>query len=644
MNIKLLTLTLQNRKSREVLNLESQITCFHGQISAGKSSIMRLIDYCFGGDLERTPAISQEAVSVELTAKIENFQVLFEREAKRSNQIQVTWKDDDGRVGSVLAPIDASAQPIWEDKVFNLSDLIFYLAGYTPIKVRKSKHDERTKLVRLSFRDMMWYCYLEQDHLDSSFYRLDDPFRKLKSRDAMRFVIGFYTERMNDLEIELDETRNSRLTKKEAAIQIRTFLEDFGYGVESEIFEEIRKVEVELYEAENEQKIIRNEFKEDTHFVDEIRSQLRTLSNEISNQKGIVVDLEERISEQEALKSELLSTKFKLAKAKTASNILSGVNFEYCPLCGCDLDNESTSDAEHCKLCKSKVNENSEDTVDQAKVIQNDLTSRVEDLSESLERHNNSISKQTDLLRQLEQEKSELDKRLMEELSNYDSAYLARYREVERRIATFSERKKNLEKTAKMLESIAKLEEEANRLKDKEEEIKNDIEIEKKKLSDAEKHLREIEEAYLECLLVVGVPGVSKNDKIKINRTTWIPWIIPAKGDSYTFYNAGSGGKKTLLNACYALAVHKVASDNNLPLPKFLMIDTPMKNIGEDVNENIFKAFYKYLYELALGALSTTQFIIIDKEYFKPDADMELDINDRYMSPDNPLISYYRGP
>jgi hypothetical protein len=63
------------------------------------------------------------------------------------------------------------------------------------------------------------------------------------------------------------------------------------------------------------------------------------------------------------------------------------------------------------------------------------------------------------------------------------------------------------------------------------------------------------------------------------------------------------------------------------------------------VNESIFRAFYRYLYDLASGPLSATQFIIIDKEYTEPGAGREIQIYERYMGPNNnPLISYYRGP
>jgi hypothetical protein len=32
----------------------------------------------------------------------------------------------------------------------------------------------KSQLVRLSIHDMFWYCYLDQDSMDSSFFRLED--------------------------------------------------------------------------------------------------------------------------------------------------------------------------------------------------------------------------------------------------------------------------------------------------------------------------------------------------------------------------------------------------------------------------------------------------------------------------------------
>lgn len=641
MNIKLQNLTLQWRKSLESVDLSSHISYIHGPISVGKSSIMRLIDYCLGGSIKHTPAISQELVSVELLARMGKYDILLKRD-KDSNNVEVTWQNNQNQSGSVRAPIKASRQPIWADDVFNLSDFIFHLAGLTPIKVRRSKQDDNSPLIRLSFRDLLWYCYLDQHHLDSSFYRLEDPFRRLKSRDAMRFVTGFYSERMNELEIEFDRVRSGRLAKLEAAKQIRSFLQDFGYEDESDVTATINAHDTELHGAQRKHATLRKQHQAETHFADELRRTLRRLSDTLAQEEEALADLDERIAEQEGLKAELLSARFKLARAESTSAILSGVSFEYCPACGTDL--EGLHQASACHLCGSHPARQENNSVPQAEIVKRDLSSRIEELTESIKRHKRSHRKQKRLVAKIQQKKATLDAQLTMELADYDSAYLARSREVERRIATLQERKRGLKETVKMAEAITELEKEAACGGEQQEALKRAQEAENSKLAEAEKRIQEIEQVYLESLLRVKVPGIGKGDKVEINRRTWMPWIIPEKGDAYTFYDAGSGGKKTLLNVCYALSVHNVAAKHGLPLPTFLMIDTPMKNIGEDVNQNISLSFYKYLYDLASSTLSTTQIIIIDKEYFAPPAGEGLDVSEQYMSDDNPLIPYYRGP
>ncbi len=645
-------LTLQCRQSREVIEFSPQVTYFHGQISAGKSSIMRLIDYCLGGNLEQTPAIRQELVSAELSATLGENEVLFERDVQ-SNLVQVTWQNSDGETGSVLAPlqVQTNAQPIWEGDVYTLSDLIFHLQGIRPIKVRKSKQRDDSPLVRLSFRDIMWYCYLDQDNLDSSFYRMEDQYRKLKSRDAMRFITGFYTERMNDLEIQLDEVISERYAKIEAVKQVRKFLRDFGYGEEVEIQASIAALNDELNQSLEQLDLIRQKHQTDTHFADDLRQQLRELSNRLANEEEALEDVKERIIEQESLKAEFLSAKFKLAKATSASSVLTGVRFTSCPSCGAKLLNGHSDDPDLCYLCGNVPGSSQDSSVPQADIVRQDLTSRIDDLAESIRQHTEALVKQERKVISLKGEKNVLDEQLNSELFDYDSAYLSTAREVERRIATLQERRISLQRSFQMLASIGQLEDEARSLREKQESLREGIEAERNKLGEADRRIRDIEDAYLDALKFIGVPGIQEGDTIEINRQTWMPWIVPQLDDevdrnsaAYNFYNAGSGGKKTLLNVCYALAVHRVAIENKLYLPTFLMIDTPMKNIGEDVNKDIFHAFYSYLYRLAAGPMNECQFIIVDKEYFEPGEKIILEVNQRFMSPDMPLISYYRGP
>lgn len=66
MNFKFQYLTLNCHQGTVTVPFSEQITYIHGQISTGKSTIARLIDFCLGADLVKTTAVNQELDSVQL--------------------------------------------------------------------------------------------------------------------------------------------------------------------------------------------------------------------------------------------------------------------------------------------------------------------------------------------------------------------------------------------------------------------------------------------------------------------------------------------------------------------------------------------------------------------------------------------------
>src|SRR5690606_30156519 len=102
----------------------------------------------------------------------------------------------------------------------SLSDLLFHLCGVEPIKVPKRSRDPDSPMIRLSFRDIWRYCYLDQTHLDSSFFRFEDPFRGRKSQDAMRFFTGLHSERLSLLQASLFRAVAEQQGARKAVAQI----------------------------------------------------------------------------------------------------------------------------------------------------------------------------------------------------------------------------------------------------------------------------------------------------------------------------------------------------------------------------------------------------------------------------------------
>ena len=296
MKIQLRHLELNCRTKVERVEFSPQVTFIHGPVSTGKSTVARLIDFCLGGELETTPALRAEFLAVRLAAVIGDYSVTFERELHQSSVVRVTWQKDNQDLGSLLAPLQAGEDPILPDGIFNLSDLIFHLAGVQPIKVRKSKRDPDSPLVRLSFRDLMWYCYLKQDDLDSSFFRMEDPFRRNKSIDAMRFVLGFHSDRLNKLDAELVSAQDRLRSNRLAAAQIREFLRKFQLGSDIGIDEQYREIEGELTLARSKRRKTEMNHASNTHVVDPLRRTLRELAGRLAREEEALADLAERIA------------------------------------------------------------------------------------------------------------------------------------------------------------------------------------------------------------------------------------------------------------------------------------------------------------------------------------------------------------
>ncbi len=149
------------------------VNYFWGEMGAGKTSIARLVDYCLGGDIELTPALQKEFVGAKVSISLAIDDLTIER-PRESDRVICRWGEGEAAFQVNLPARKAEGEVLPGTGVEVLSDLVFWLSGIVPPRVRKSKTRQDSDSARLSLRDLLWYCYLDQDSMDSSFYNLDD--------------------------------------------------------------------------------------------------------------------------------------------------------------------------------------------------------------------------------------------------------------------------------------------------------------------------------------------------------------------------------------------------------------------------------------------------------------------------------------
>jgi len=650
MKLRLKRLQLICRQSIEAVDFAERLSFFHGEMSVGKSSIPALVDYCLGAPFPKTPALASELVSVQLEAALGENEVLIARTPSDANHAQVSWQTRAGARFQCTAPLRAAPKmaPIFADDVYTFSDLVLRLLGVGVIRVRQRTYDPDSTLVRLSLRDILEFIYLDQDHLDSDFFLLDVPIRKEKSQDALRYFVGYMSERLNELQTQHQELRQLQRTKREAVTQIRAFLSRFGFASEEEIDQELAGLADEARQLEADLAMLKAGYRPERHIADDERARLRELAQAALATEEAIRDLESRIREQDSLQAELISLKFKMTRTAVARAVLEGAEFERCPACGTPVAEHPHSALDHCYLCKTPAGAQPDPEPVAVDVARQDLDARVADLKQSVARHQDALVRLRRRAEDVRTERRAFEDRVNAALSSYESEFSARSRSFEKRLSAIQERSALLARIKAMPAEIARVAQEADALSAEIDALRRRIAEEERKLVGAEQNYKAIERNYKAILRAIHFPGVFDSDEVVINRRTLIPDILRGGSETqrWNFFEAGSGGKKTLLKICFALALHKTAAENGLPVPRLLMVDSPMKNITPDINPEVFQNFYTQLYALMSGPLADWQVVLVDQTYAPP-PDSVSPFRHRLMKrndPKNPpLIGYYSG-
>ena len=520
-------------------------------MGAGKSSIARLIDFCLGGKLETTPALQSEFVSATLILQINQTKLQIIRDIG-STQVRVLVEVEEP-FEAVIPVKAANGEIISNTNVEVLSDLLFYIAGIVPPKVRRSRMREESDLARLSFRDLFWYCYLDQDDLDSNFFNLDpeaNSFKRNKSREVVRFIIGFHQEKVTELEIKLEDTRIERTSAVESARILRETLQAAGVESEEEIQAVIEQIEIESEDIIQKIALIRVENdQQKNHVVENLRHQGRDIANELQALERAIQDIESTVKDNERYYNEVLTLKFKFRRVSTAKAVLGGLAFDYCPRCTQKLPQRSE---EECSVCGLPDIETENPEFDN-KTVEKDADERNKELSDVISRQKIQLRDLRIRQAEFQREKGSVDAELNMAMKNYDSAFLSQALAFERRKGFLEKSIEDLKKWKVLPQKVTEQQKKADELSLEESKIRQELKELRKAAEKDLGNLRRLEKLFLNCLLRSKFPGYSSNDTVEISSNDFTPHVIPVDSGGLvsSFSNLGRGGKKTLFKCCY---------------------------------------------------------------------------------------------
>lgn len=625
MRIRIRRLTVDCLAEHESVDFK-QFTYFHGPIGAGKTTIAKLIDFCFGGKFAPTPVLQPIFVGASLDLSVNDRDLVLVRK-RDSNQIRAMWVEGGEPIDVIVPARDAGQIVVPGTDIAILSDLLFHLAGVKPPRVRRGRVSEESDLVRLSFRDLFNYCYLDQDSMDSSFFDLTENaghFERNKARDVLRFLVGFHQEKVSELEAELETLRTQQAKCEAGALALEEALAGEKASSLEDVEAELAKVLAEQMAVRADLATARSQTVQlKSHAADKLQVEGRKLAMELAELNRAIAEIAETIEADVAHRNSLRHLAVRQRRAVAARNELSGVQFERCPQCAQAIP---LRDHPSCSLCGQQPIQDTTSPIDD-EAIEADVKARADELDQRISLQRRAATRLCLERGDVVSEKERNDQELNEVLQNYDSAYLSSCLELEKRDARLGQRAQSIRHLKSLAEKIITLRNQADALGERATSIRVDLKRARELAERDGANVTKLEQLFLDCVVRSGIPGISRNDEVQIRSPHFMPDVLSRDAGNLVttnYSNMSSGGKKNLFKCCFSIAMHRLARLNNTFLPTLLIIDSPMKNISERTNNPQFVGFNEMLYELAQGELSGTQFIIIDKEYFPPaDTDPE---------------------
>jgi len=648
MKLAFSTLTLELKK--QAVNIElSGFRYFYGPIGSGKSSIGRLVDYCLGGSVDWTPALQKEFVSATVELAINGAEISLRRD-RDAAKVVATWQSGGQCLQVAIPAKKAEDEVIPGTGVEVLSDLLFFLAKEEPPKVRRRKGRVDERLERLSFRDLYRFCYLDQQGMDSDFFRLnsDNYPVKQKSVDAIRYILGYHSENVAELEARLQADREMRIGLQIGANALTKGLREAGFPDAETIEAKIAETQSAL-QAAKKQAVEAREARPKAPLVDEeLRDRARSITLDILASQQQLDDLGIRIADLERHANELEMLSLRFQRTASARAVLAGVQFTHCPRCTQELP---AREQEHCRVCDQPDMVLAAHGALDEKVVEQDLKARQSELREALQRLREQKTFVSKRVARLERDKQSADAQLAQRLRFYDSEFLSRALVDERAVATLEQELGDLVQNRRIPALLKQQLERAEALLVEEAKTQAALNDARKKAFRDRRNIDELAALFLDCLTRSRFPDVRATDAVEIDPSTFYPQIPLGGKDGLvvlTFDNAGSGGMMALFRTCFALALHRLSAQlEDSRLPPILVIDTATKNVSSVENPEVISSFYAMVYELATNELAETQFIIIDNELTMPPDNLAVDVKIRHMmrgDPNNPpLVPYLTG-
>lgn len=591
------------------------LNIINGDSDTGKSSILDLIDYCLGGqDIDMYDELRSSGkyclLEVSLNGKIYTIQRDIFEHNKNIDVYSSTIED----MGNVF-PKEYSPNFSRRAEEGFISDFFLDALSIPKIEIKQAPSKADSKMIRLSFRDILKFNILSQDDVGNKQLLDGGNFAvAVKNQETFKFIHNLLDINIAELNALISEKSTAQKALEQNYKTISTFFRETNLKTKEDLQAE-REVMKENVRVLNEQiESINQNMKADTRGLEELRGIRRNLERQIKSERDKIENLHIQMRQHVLLKNDYVQDIQKLDTSIKASQqrVLEHVDTP-CPVCDNALRVANISE----KFQQSGI----ELLERELKSVKNRMSGIAKLIDES---RNDIILSEiniADVTKELEQVNLLLDTGTKEIISPYlsqrDGYTTARVQ--------FLEKIDQIEYTLKIRNQLNEIANQSSKLELELAKLHKDLEELKAATPTTAKiteRLANILQDFLTTCKMNNVTGISLNER------TFMPIVRNLEYNRLT-----SGGVRTLVSVGYFISLLKNGMETTTNHPNFLMIDTIGKYLGktspkylEDTNpiEDSSEGFgasdptkylniYTYILDLCNGR-QDVQIIVVDND------------------------------
>jgi hypothetical protein len=569
-----------------------------GAFSTGKTTALEFVDYCLGAsDHPRHPEIMPKVRAATLEVELSGSPYLIERavgEPSTFAYVRAGRLDEPGNGPPERRPLRPTGDAT------SLSSLLLSHCKLEGVRLRDTLGQHGADTDPLSFRDLMWLCFLPNERLDDKNLLFENvPMKNLKLRQVVDVVFDVHDDRSVELGRRI-RTIEADLAAARTAYQVaEQLVEEQQLGSRAELEAVHRGAKTELSESALAVAALDAQVRADSDFGQRLRDRHHEAAREAHRADALLRDRESQIQRMTALRATYAEDVSKFTMLVEAGRLFPPLRVEVCPSCLTPIDGAPA----RCAACQTELPDQPAGGGLDVGAEQRSAKARLAELTgylAQLEREIPQLRAAAERAQQAEaQAAAEVDAATAHAVTPYLAQRDALARAREEAGATLQRAVVGLRLTHSLERRAADIERQEALLASLREELADAGD--RSPWADRSSVVRRVSERYRQILEEWHYPKIA--DAYLADDLT--PFM---RGKPYA---AASSGGRTLIALAWQLAVFEVAWESRSSHPGFLLLDSPQKNLGQAGGATIDR-IYRHLYEWLAGRGLGAQIVVAD--------------------------------